>query len=375
MTTAPRDVIIVGGGIVGCLTACLLGRQGVKVTLLEADAVGSHASGFAFGELGALEGAGIPHPLLDFTLWCFRRHASLAEELRERSQVDYHFKYCDRLMLAFDEAAVHAFKEHLTWQRQVKDCITQWLEPDAVVRVEPRANPRCLGAAYIQRSASLEPYQYTLAALQSAERVGVQTVLRRVTGLLRRGDCCTGVAYQGGQLEAEAVVLATGPWAGQASAWCGADIPVTPLKGQILRLKLPEGSTLDSSLHMGGSYMALKPDGLLWAGTTEERVGFNDEPTQAGRNKIMRDVLTMAPSFAEAQLVQHTACLRPLSSDGLPIVGVVPGWRNLYLGTGAGRKGILWSTGMSQGLADLILQGQSGVPGLAHLDPARFHKD
>jgi glycine/D-amino acid oxidase-like deaminating enzyme len=149
---------------------------------------------------------------------------------------------------------------------------------------------------------------------------------------------------------------------------------VAPLKGQILRLRLPEGAVLASSLHMGGSYMALKPDGLLWAGTTEERVGFHEEPTQAGRDKIMGDVLTMAPSLADAQLVQHTACLRPLSADGLPIVGRVPGWTNLYLGTGAGRKGILWSTGMSQGLADLVLRGKSGVPGLEHLDPARFQR-
>ncbi len=377
MSTAPRDgrdVIVVGGGIVGCLTAYLLAQQGLKVTLLEADAVGSHASGFAFGELGALEGAGIPNPLLEFTLWCFRRHPALAQELQESSGVDYHFKSCNRLVLAFDEAAAAALKEHLKWQRQVKECTVQWLEPEAVVRVEPRANPRCVGAAYVQRSAALEPYQYTLAAIQAAEQAGVKTVLRRVTGLLRRTDRCQGVTIQGGQLEADAVVLAMGPWAAEASAWCGFAIPVTPLKGQILRLKL-EGPSLTHSLHHGGSYMALKPDGLLWAGTTEERVGFDEKPTRAGRDKITGDVLAMAPSLAEAQLVQHTACLRPLSADGLPIVGRVPGWRNLYLGTGAGRKGILWSTGMCQGLADLIVHGHSEVPGLEHLDPARFLRE
>ncbi len=64
MANNSRDVIVVGGGIIGCLTAYLLARRGLRVTLLEADAVGSHASGFAFGELGVLEGAGIPDPLL-----------------------------------------------------------------------------------------------------------------------------------------------------------------------------------------------------------------------------------------------------------------------------------------------------------------------
>ncbi|MCH7714194.1 MAG: FAD-dependent oxidoreductase [Chloroflexi bacterium] len=107
-------------------------------------------------------------------------------------------------------------------------------------------------------------------------------------------------------------------------------------------------------------------------GTTEELVGFDETPTNEARDKIMSDLLKMIPSLLDAELVQHTACLRPLSDDGLPIVGKVPGWQNLYLGTGAGRKGILWSTGMCHGLTELILNGATDVPGFAALDPARF---
>ncbi len=71
-------------------------------------------------------------------------------------------------------------------------------------------------------------------------------------------------------------------------------------------------------------------------------------------------------------MVKQTDCLRPLSADGIPIVGLVPGWQNLYLATGGGRKGILWSTGMCEGLSDLILRGSSAVPGLVALNPTRF---
>jgi glycine/D-amino acid oxidase-like deaminating enzyme len=129
------------------------------------------------------------------------------------------------------------------------------------------------------------------------------------------------------------------------------------------------------SLNYQGSYAASKPDGLIWAGTNKEQAGFDETITSAARDKIMGDLLKMAPSLSEAELVQHTACLRPLSGDGLPIVGKAPGWQNLYLGTGGGRKGILWSAGMCYGLADLIQKGNSNVPGLAHLDPARFRSD
>jgi glycine oxidase len=142
----------------------------------------------------------------------------------------------------------------------------------------------------------------------------------------------------------------------------------------MLRLRHP-GEPLKSSLHYGMSYASSKPDSLIWAGTTEERVGFNEETTPAARDKIMGELLNIAPYLSEAELVQQTACLRPWSDDGMPIVCRVPGWQNLYLGTGAGRKGILWSTGMCHGLVDLILGRRSEVPGLEHLDIARFKRE
>lgn len=374
MTSAPRDVVIVGAGIIGCTTAYLLARQGAKVTIVGADPPGSHASGFAFGELGPLEGAGIPDPLLGFSVWCLQRHGTLSQELKEISGIDPQFRPSDRLILAFDEADVRHYQKELEWQRQVEGFRVEWLEPDEVLKLEPRVNPACLGAVYIQGTGALEAYQYNLAAALAAERLGVARVQRRVIGLLPQGDRCIGVKLEDGQINGEAVVLAMGPWTEGASQWCRVKIPVGPLKGQILRME-PATGPLPVSVHYRGSYAASKSDGLVWAGTTEETVGFDERVTPEAREKILGDLRQMLPSLAEAPIVQQTACLRPLSEDGLPIVGKVPGWRNLYLGTGAGRKGILWSTGMSQGLADLIVQGHSDVPGLEALDPARFRQD
>ena len=374
MTSGARDVIVVGGGIIGCLTAYLLAKQGLKVTILEGDSVGSHASGFAFGEMGALEGAGIPEPLLEFSLWSLERHRTLAEELREVSGVDSQFQICGRLKLAFEEAEVESYKKDLAWQGKVKEVSVEWIEAHEVTKVEPLANPACRGAAHVQRAAAVEPYRYTLAAAQAGEKLGVQMMQRRATGLASDGDRCLGVRFDDTLLEAATVVLAMGPWSQQASSWCRLDIPVTPLKGQILRLQ--HGThQVRTSMHYDGSYVASKPDGLIWAGTTEELVGFDEETTGQARDKIMVDLLKMAPSLADAELVRQTACLRPLSADGLPIVGKVPGWRNLYVGTGSGRKGILWSAGMCHGLVDLILKGGTEVPGVPALDPARFQRD
>ena len=374
MTDNARDVVIVGGGIVGCLTAFLLAREGLKVTLLEADSVGSHASGFAFGEMGALEGSGIPDPLLDFSVWSLQRHQGLSQEFKEASGVDNQFQITNRLTLAFDEDSVAQLKKNLAWQQKVEAFKVSWVNPEEVVRVEPMASPLSFGGVHVQNAASVEPYRHNLAAAQSAEKHGVVILQRRVTGLLSQGGRCNGVTFDGGRLEAGLVVLAMGPWAGQSSAWCGLDIPVRPLKGQILRLGNDAGP-IKTSLYWSGNYVVTKPDGLTWAGTTEEEVGFDEATTGQARDSIMADLLKMAPALTEARLAQHTACLRPLSADEMPIVGKVPGWDNLYIGTGAGRKGILWSTGMSFGLADLILKGNSDVPGIEFLGLDRFTSD
>jgi glycine oxidase len=205
----------------------------------------------------------------------------------------------------------------------------------------------------------------------AAELNGVELVQRRATGLISEGGRCTGVTLENGQIDAGVVVLAMGPWTGQASAWCGVNIPVTPLKGQILRLQ-SGNQALNLAVNYNHSYVATKPDGLIWAGTTEEEAGFDENNTSEARDSIMADFLKMIPGMDDAELVTQTACLRPLSADGLPIVDKVTGWDNLYLATGAGRKGILWSTGMAHAVLDLVRGVEATVPGIEHLKLGRF---
>ena len=86
----------------------------------------------------------------------------------------------------------------------------------------------------------------------------------------------------------------------------------------------------------------------------------------------MMDLLTMIPSLDESRLVHHTACLRPLCIDSMPIVDKVSGFSNLFIATGAGRKGILWSAAMSHGIVDMILGNVASIQGLEHLKLDRF---
>ena len=165
-------------------------------------------------------------------------------------------------------------------------------------------------------------------------------------------------------------MLAAGPWSGAVSDWIGSPIDILPLKGQILRLRAP-GRPFECSLGWEGHYATTKPDGLLWTGTTEEEVGFDENPTPEARDAIMSTLLKMAPSLTEARLVQQTACLRPVASDGELIMGQAPGLRGAYLATGTGRKGILLSPAVGRITADLITTGDAGMD-IDAFSPARF---
>lgn len=364
-------MVIVGGGIVACLSGYLLGRRGYKVTILEADSLGAHASGFAFGGLDPLTGIGMPEPLLEFSLWCYGRHRSLARELHDASGIDVGFELRDRLHLAFTDEEVRDAKNDIEWMKDVGGFNVEWVDNSQARAYEPQVSREIAGALLEQSPGAVEPYRFILAAMRAAERYNVEMLQRRAVGLISEGGRCTGVQLENGTINAGTVVLAMGPWTGQASEWCGVNIPVTPLKGQILRLRTSH-DPLKLAVNYSHSYVATKADGLIWAGTTEEESGFDDSVNSDARNRIMEDFLKMIPGMSDAELVQQTACLRPLSGDGLPIVDQVAGWDNLYVATGAGRKGILWSTGMAHTVLDLIADGKPDVPGAEHLRLDRF---
>ena len=161
-----------------------------------------------------------------------------------------------------------------------------------------------------------------------------------------------------------------GPWSGNISNWLGVNVPIRPLKGQILRLK-SESVQLNASVGYLHNYAVTKPDGLIWAGTTEEDIGFQDSPTPYGRNSVLESLTHMIHGLDEAELVYHTACLRPLSKDGKVILGPAPQTENVFLGTGAGRKGILLGPGIAKITADLVMNKQPEID-ISAFSVARF---
>ena len=370
MNLSTADVVIVGGGLAGIATAYYLGKRGIKSVVVERDAVGSHASGFAYGGLGALDGVDVHGPTHTVALEGMRLHRELAATLPEETGINTEFRERPSLSLCFTDEEVEAAKADLPSRRQQKGYAVSWIDPEGLGSVESRVSPEALGALYVQGTADLEPYRLILAMTQAAESLGATVRHGAVTGLKRSGERVTAVVLDSGEISCDSVVLAMGPWSADASDWLGIPIDVRPLKGQILRLRAP-GAPYRCSINWHGSYATTKPDGLVWAGTTEEEAGFDETPTTDARDRIMTDLLKMVPALADAQLVHQTACLRPLSSDRLLVLGKAPGWEGVYLATGAGRSGIILGPAMGRITADLVTTGATDIP-IEAFDPGRF---
>jgi glycine oxidase len=367
------DVVIVGGGAAGCAVAYYLAKAGVKATVVEREGVGTQASGYSAGGLNPLQGAGIPGPQGPLAIESFRMHMRLWDELKGETGVDYQGRVVAQVRVAFSESELHELEETSSIFQAAEGFAAHWLEGAEVLRLEPRVAPDVICGLYTYGNASLDSYLYTVALSRAAEKLGARVRAGSVVGLKKDNGRVTGVLLEDGELACGQVVLATGPWSKEAEEWLGIAIPVEPYKGEILRMELPgPRMTYEFSYHHG--WVAPKPNGQVWCGATEEKCGFDRQPSESARQSILKEAIRLMPAMSTARLVKQTACLRPLTPDWLPIIGRAPGWDNVFLATGAGKKGILISPGMGKAIADLMTEGGTRLP-IEPFAPERFMKD
>jgi glycine/D-amino acid oxidase-like deaminating enzyme len=354
------DVIVLGAGAAGCATAYYLAREGVRVRVVEREAIASCASGMAAGLLAPLTGTGVPG-LMQYVMEAgLKMHRKMWPALQEEADVDIQARMVPHLELFMDEEEIHDRQEEMWRWSHAAGYSTQWLEPEDLQRLEPRISTDVRGAMLLDSVGILDSYRYTLALAQAAERHGAEFLNGEAIGLDTDGARVTGVRFERGEMACDTVVVAMGPWAGRAFGWLGIDVSVEPLKGQMFYLEGLD-PPLQYRLH-GPCAVMQKLDGLMSIGATMERAGFDDNPTVEVRDLLMGKALRMLPCLEQQGFVRQTACLRPVSPDRHPILGRAPGWDGVYLAAAPEAQGILISPVIGQAMADLILRGETSMP-------------
>lgn len=375
------DIAVIGAGVVGCATALELAKRGAAVTIIERDGIASHASGFSYGGLYPTMGSGIPGPVLGPARRSLALHREKYGPLRESTGIDYELRPVESLGLAGDDRTLAALDAERAWQRS-EGFDAELVPARQLYALEPSL-AKGLAGALLQRSHwELDSYRFTLALAQAAEKQGAVIVSAEAAGLVEKSGAVAGVRTRAGAvIPASAVVIASGPWAGTPPEVRGAwpdtvplpALPVRPVKGEILRLRLP-GDSFMRRCGMNGRNVGRKPDGMVWAGTTEWERGFDSTPTVEGRDSIMFGALKYAPLLANAVLVEHTACLRPLAADGLPIIGRASQLQGVFVAAAAGKKGVLLSLAMAKMTSGLVVGPEDGWSVPPELSAARFSR-
>jgi D-amino-acid dehydrogenase len=204
------------------------------------------------------------------------------------------------------------------------------------------------------------------AALQAAatER-GASWRTGRVTGIVGDSGRLRAVRTDGGDIPTGAAALCGGAWTAELAGGLGVDLPVGPLKGQIVHLRLPDTDTSSWPIVQPvlGFYLVPWPDGrIACGGTMEASAGFDHRVTADGVSQLLREALRTAPGLGSAEVVEVRVGSRPVSADGLPLVGPVPGWSNAFVATGHGAEGLLLGPWSASVLVDPMIEASAGGP-------------
>ena len=356
-------VVVCGGGVVGACTAYFLSRRQVEVVVVERSGVACAASGKAGGFLARdwCDGSALgPLARRSFAL-----HAELAERL-DGSRWGYR---------RLDSWSVHANALGRAGRGPAGG--PDWLGERATVR-----GRLSTGAT----TAQVHPARFTEAMMAAAARHGARLQLGTVTRVLRDpgGTTVTGVMVDGVPLPADVVVIALGPWS--TAALCGLPLPpVHGLKGNSMVLETGDAISADALfvdlLAADGTEhtpeVFPRGDGTTYVCGLSSRQVLPDDPTAVapdpGAATALRSMVQIfAPALAGARLVAVQACYRPVTQDGLPLLGPIAGIHGAYVAAGHSVWGILNAPASGEALAELIVDGASRRVDLTPFNPARL---
>ncbi len=363
------EVLVVGGGVVGCTVALRLAQRGLRTRVLERSVPGAEASTVAAGILAPLvehEGDG---DALALGRESRELHGALARELSETLAIDVGFRRSGVLRVALEGADDdRADAALLARAIEVGDRVER-LDAAALRRAHADVTESARGAVALLDEAQLEPTTLLRAIAIAAERAGARFESgRTVREVVVSGDRARGVRVDGEVLEADHVVVAAGSWTSLVGGLPASIARVRPVRGQVITCEL-RPALRGPMLFGAGGYVVPRPDGRIVCGATTEHAGFAKELTLGGLASVAESATALVPRLASAAILSHAVSFRPLADDARPLVGRT-GVDGLWLASGHYRNGILLAPITAEILAREIA-GEVAHPLAASIDPRR----
>ena len=353
------DVLIIGGGIIGLAIAVELKRQGARVTVVSKDFMQA-ASHAAAGMLAPMAERLTSTAMLDLCQRSRWLYPEWTRKLEELTGIETGYLPCGIL------APVYGKPESVT-----EDDSAVWLDRQAIQMYQPGLSDRVVGGWWYPEDGQVDNRCLMRSLLQAAETLGVE--IREgvsVKAIQQKQGKVEAILTDVGQLEAEQYVLAAGSWSNQLMP-----LPVRPVKGQMLSLRMPQKLhqpfPLQRVLFGDDIYLVPRQDGRLIVGATVEEVEWTPFNTPKGIQSLLDKTTQLYPAAADWQIEEFWWGFRPGTPDELPILGR-SSCDNLSLATGHYRNGILLAPITASLIADLILK-QKSDPLLTEFSYRRFY--
>ena len=356
-----QRVVIVGGGVIGLLTAFNLAAKAQSVVVVERAGVGQESSWAGGGIVSPLYPWRYSPAVTALAHWSQDFYPRLAERLLDATGIDPQVHTTGLYWLDLDDEP-----QALAWAQRL-DRPLRSVDISAVYDAVPvmgSGYSRAIHMADIANVRNPRLVKALKAALLALPNVTLHEDCE-VSEFVRDDDRIIGVSTAAGDVLGDSVVLAAGAWSGDLLARLGLELPVEPVKGQMILYKCDAGF-LPSMILAKGRYAIPRRDGHILIGSTLEYEGYDKTPTGNALESLKASAVELIPALADAELVGHWAGLRPGSPEGIPFIGPVPNHPGLWLNCGHFRNGLVLAPASCQLLADL-LTGDAPI-----IDPAPY---
>jgi sarcosine oxidase subunit beta len=367
-------VVVIGGGVMGASTAYHLARRGcTDVVLLEKEEF------FGTGATGRCAG-GIRYQFsTEINIRLSLLSLPMLDRFEEELGQNIGIRRDGYLFILTNEHDVEVFRHNVELQRSL-GVQTQWLSGDDVRRRVPQlAAGDVISAAFYDKDGLADPNSVVMGYVNGAKRLGVRALTEIDVSAIETtgaGGKVVGVQTTGGPIACEFVVNAAGPWAAPISATAGVDLPIVPLRRQIMTTTpLPEIArdfpfVLDFAQSL---YFHREGEGILTGQSNpNEQPGFDQSVDSDWELTHMDAAVARLPLLAKAGRMSHWAGLYEVTPDAHPILGGVPQLGGYYIVAGFSGHGFMHGPGAGLLLSEMILDGQATTLDVSSLAYTRF---